>query len=136
MSKQLTAPVNLFYDAYAVRHDTTAAREVFVDGATIHWQSQAMDAQAYEQVGQMFLTGFPDLTYRIDEQLVADDTVVTRGTWSGTNTGSLMGMPATGKSFRAIGVVIDRVVENKIVERWEVGDVLGLMQQIGLAPTS
>ena len=136
MSYQITAPVSLFYDAYSVQHDTTAALEAFTDSAVIYWQSQAMDGQAYQQVGQMFLAGFPDLSYRIDEQLVAGDRVVTRGTWSGTNTGSLMGLPATGKPFAAIGVVIDRVVEGKIIERWEVGDIFGLMQQIGLAPMS
>jgi predicted ester cyclase len=136
MSNQLTAPVSRFYDAYTVQRDTAAALPVFGDGAVIHWQSQTMDAQSYEQVGKMFLAGFPDLSYQIDEQLIAGDRVVTRGTWSGTNTGSLMGQPATGKPFSTVSVVIDRVVAGKIVERWEVGDVLGMMQQLGLAPAS
>lgn len=136
MTTQLANPVSRFYEAFTVQHDTTAAVEVFASAARIHWQSQTMDVASYEQIGQTFLFAFPDLNFQIDEQLFAGDTLITRGTWSGTNTGSLMGMPVTGKSFRAVGMVIDRIVDSTIVERWEIGDLLGMMQQIGLAPAA
>jgi predicted ester cyclase len=60
--------------------------------------------------------------------------VITRGTWPGANTGSLMGMPVTGKRFRSAGMVIDTVVDGAIVERWELSDLLGMLQQLGLVP--
>lgn len=135
MSEHMAAPVSLFYDAFTIRRDTDAAREAFHATAIVHWQSQTIDIQAYEAVGKTFLEGFADLRFQIEEQFGAGDRVVTRGSWSGTHTGSLMGMPATGRAFRSDSVVIDRVVEGRIVERWEVSDILGLMQQLGLAPT-
>jgi predicted ester cyclase len=135
MSEQLTAPVRRFYEAFTVQHDIPAATVNLSESAVITWQSQTMDVPSYQGIGRMFLDAFPDLHFQIDEQFVAGDRVVTRGTWSGTNSGSLMGAPSTGKSFRSAGIVIDRVVEGRIVERWEVGDVFGMMQQIGLAPS-
>ena len=52
----------------------------------------------------------------------------------GTNSGSLNGMPVTGKRFSAPGVIIDRVHNGRITERWELGDLMTMMQQLGLVP--
>jgi predicted ester cyclase len=136
MTAQLANPVGQFYETFTMQRDPTAAVAVFADAATIHWQSQALDVQRYRQIGETFLAAFADLSFAIDAQLIAGDTVITRGTWSGTNTGSLMGMPVTGKSFRSAGMVIDTVVDGAIVERWELGDLLGMLQQLGLAPAT
>jgi predicted ester cyclase len=136
MTSQLAEPVGRFYETFAVQHDPAAAVAVFADAAIIHWQSQLLDVTHYQQIGQAFLSAFADLSFTIDAQLIAGDTVITRGTWSGTNTGSLMGMPVTGKSFRSAGMVIDTVVQGAIVERWELGDLLGMLQQLGLAPAT
>jgi predicted ester cyclase len=118
----------------SLQHNTAAAVATFADTAIVHWQSQSLDIPHYQQVGEMFLAGFPDIAYQLEEQFVAGDKVITCGWFGGTNTGSLMGMPVTGQPFRAASILIDRVVDGKIVERWELGDILGLMQQIGLVP--
>lgn len=135
MSNSITQPVNYFYETFAKRHDVAAAGDAFTMDAVIHWNSQTMDRLHYQQVGHAFLAGFPDMDYQVEDQFVAGDKVITRGTWSGTNTGSLMGMPVTGKRYSSAGMVIDRVVDGKIAERWELGDTLGMLQQLGLAPT-
>lgn len=136
MTSPLTAPVGRFYETFTVRRDPAAAVAVFADAAIIQWQSQALDVAQYEQIGQTFLAAFADLRFAIDAQIIAGDTVITRGMWSGTNSGSLMGMPVTGSGFRSAGVVIDTVVNGAIVERWEIGDLLGMLQQLGLAPAA
>lgn len=134
MSDSITQPTLRFFEAFARQHDVPAAGEAFADAAVIHWNAQTLDRNGYMQLGYAFLAGVPDMAHAADDQFVAGDTVVTRGTWSGTNTGSLMGMPVTGKTFRAGSIVIDRVVDGKIVERWEAGDMLSMLQQLGLAP--
>ncbi|MBI4233564.1 MAG: ester cyclase [Chloroflexi bacterium] len=45
-----------------------------------------------------------------------------------------MGIPATRRQITMTGIVVDRVVGGKIVERWDVTDVMGLMQQLGVIP--
>jgi predicted ester cyclase len=46
-----------------------------------------------------------------------------------------MGIPPTGRSFRAAGIVIDRIVDGQIAEEWETRDSLGAMQQLGIIPS-
>jgi steroid delta-isomerase-like uncharacterized protein len=81
-----------------------------------------------------FLEAFPD-TQTTTEDLVAEgDRVVERFTARGTNTGSFMGAPATGKPFTVTGMSIFRIAGGKIVEHWGQNDAIGLMQQLGMLP--
>ncbi len=69
------------------------------------------------------------------EDLVAEgDKVVERFSFRGTNTGSFLGAPATGKQVTATGVAIFRIANGKIVEHWGENDTIGVMQQLGLMP--
>ncbi len=43
------------------------------------------------------LIGFPDLQVVVEEQVIADDKIVTRALWSGTHTGPYSGIAPTGK---------------------------------------
>lgn len=131
-----TAVVGRFFEAFAGRHDVEAAGDTIADGAVIHQDAMPgpLNKDAYKQVGAMFLAGFPDLGATIEEQIVQGDRVVTRVTWSGTHTADFAGMPPTGKAFRVSGITIDRIADGQIVERWNVGDQLGMMMQLGVIP--
>ncbi len=61
------------------------------------------------------------------------DRVAIRWTATATHTGELMGIPATGKSVSMNGIMIDRWVNGKVAEHWEQLDMMGLMQQLGVA---
>lgn len=50
----------------------------------------------------------------------------------GTHTGDLMGIPATGKPLTVHGMVLSRLEHGKIVEEWEILDMLGTFQQLGI----
>ena len=82
----------------------------------------------------MYRTAFPDLRIVVDDMIAEDDKVVTRWTASGTHQGELMGMAPTGKEVTVQGIAIDRIVDGKIVEHWDVFDQLGMMQQLGMIP--
>ena len=74
---------------------------------------------------------------RIDfEDLVeGGDRVASRWRFSGAHIGEFNGIPATNKTFSAEFMSIDRFEGDRIAERWEVGDLLGLLQQIGVIPS-
>jgi predicted ester cyclase len=55
-----------------------------------------------------------------------------RTTLTGTHTGELMGMPATGKKLTVPGMVLSRLQDGMIVEEWEILDMLGMFQQLGV----
>ncbi len=82
----------------------------------------------------MLRTAFPDMNWVIDEMIASGEIVVTRFHWTGTHRGEFMGMPATGKSVKVKGVVIDRIVGGRMTESRILMDDLGLMQQLGAIP--
>jgi hypothetical protein len=53
---------------------------------------------------------------------------------SGTHRGPLLGIPATGRQVEISGILIDRVEDGLIVERWASWDLITMMQQLGLMP--
>ncbi len=85
-------------------------------------------------VHQGLLVAFPDSHTAIDDLVAEGDRVVMRGTATGTNTGSFMGAPPTGKSFKVTTMSVFRIANGKIVEHWGVVDGTGVMQQLGLMP--
>src|SRR2546423_13761624 len=80
--------------------------------------------------------GFPDLTLRVETQIAEGDSVCTRWTAVGTNSGEFWGMPPTRKQATVTGITIDRIVDGRIVESWTNWDALGLMQQLGVVPAA
>lgn len=88
---------------------------------------------AVMQYGTMMFAAFPDGRHVLEEVIAEGDKVVTRGTFSGTHQGELMGIPPTDKRVSFSVIHIDRVVDGKIVEHWGQGNILDLMQQIGIS---
>jgi steroid delta-isomerase-like uncharacterized protein len=90
--------------------------------------------EAYRQFLTSLLAAFPDGRWTVQDQVAGGDKVVTRWSSTGTHQGELMGLTPTGKRVTASGMVMDRIVEGKIVEEWEEWDALGMMQQMGATP--
>ena len=85
-------------------------------------------------VFQTFRNAFPDLVCTVDDMIEEGDKVMTRWTSRGTNTGSLMGMPPTGKPVSVNVVEVYRIVGGKIVERWGLYSQFEMLQQLGVIP--
>jgi predicted ester cyclase len=60
--------------------------------------------------------------------------VVARLSWSGTQRGLFLGIPATNRRVAVAGVYAWRVADGKIREEWIAEDLLSLMQQLGRWP--
>ncbi|MEQ8510544.1 MAG: ester cyclase [Rhodospirillaceae bacterium] len=74
----------------------------------------------------------PDRVLVNDLIICKDDMVSTRMTVSGTQTGEMMGAPATGRKFQFTAMDIFRFEDGKVVERWGNADHLVLIRQLGL----
>ena len=77
-------------------------------------------------------TWFPDFTMSAKDVAAVGDKVWMRFTASGTNQGSVMGRPPTGKKMTIDVIDIVRFKDGEIVEHWGVPDQLGMMIQLGL----
>jgi predicted ester cyclase len=60
--------------------------------------------------------------------------VVTRKTYRGTHQGEFLSIPPTGRHVSLGLIDIMRIVDGKVVEHWNVGDDLGMLQQLGVIP--
>ena len=75
---------------------------------------------------------FPDLKLTIEDAAVVGDKVWVRMVARGTNNGSIMGKPPTGKKMEIDVFDVCRVKGGKIVEHWGVLDQLGMLEQVGI----
>jgi predicted ester cyclase len=87
-----------------------------------------------KMVHNMFLSAFPDSQVKTEDLIAEGDKVVERFSFHGTNKGSFMGAPPTGKQVTSTGMSVFRLANGKIVEHWGENDALGVMQQLGLIP--
>ena len=90
--------------------------------------------EGFKQFFMAFAAAVPDAHFVIEDVIAEGDKVVTRLTVTGTQTGTLQGIPPTGKKFSMKGIDIFRVVDGKIVEHWDAVDQLGMLQQLGVVP--
>jgi predicted ester cyclase len=75
---------------------------------------------------------FPDFHADIKWQSASDNLVTTFKIYHGTQNGPIFGVPPTGKTVEFETVDVMRVVDNKITEHWGVGNLLKMMQQLGV----
>lgn len=111
-----------------------AFAETYAPGAIVHYPEG--DRTIEEDIGfnAMMACAFPDMKATVDDMIGEGDKVAVRFTVHGTHEGSVMGIPATGKKVAMKGVSIKRLSNRKVVEEWWLGDMLGLMQQLGMIP--
>jgi predicted ester cyclase len=77
------------------------------------------------------IEAFPDLRVTIEDMSAHGDHVVVHNTWSGTQTGRLLGLPPTGRRVTFEGIVLWRLEDGKIAERWGMLDTAGMIRQTG-----
>ena len=75
---------------------------------------------------------FPNINFKVIETITEGDLVVTRWHLTGTNSGSYLSYPATGRSISIEGVSIDRIENGQIVSGFDAWDQLELFKQLKL----
>jgi len=75
--------------------------------------------------------GYSDYENEIGDILADGDKVAVRFTFCGTNDGPFGENPPTGKKIEATEIVIWRLENGKVVEKWEEFDSVRFLQQLG-----
>lgn len=73
-----------------------------------------------------------DPRWTIDDIVAEDDMVVLRWHLVGRHVGDFLGFPATGKPCVMRGIDMYRVRDGFMCEHWNVVDMFGFVQQVGL----
>jgi steroid delta-isomerase-like uncharacterized protein len=83
----------------------------------------------------MMFDSVPDMKFEILDMLISDNKVAIRSRVTGTQTGTFLEMPATGKPFDVEDIDIFEANDDlKITQLWGIFDLAKMMQQVGLAP--
>lgn len=77
---------------------------------------------------------FPDMKMEVLHAAGADDMVFVHYHFTGTNTGSFMGMPPTNKKVDYMGVDLLKIKDGVAIEHWDYGDNITYMRQMGMMP--
>lgn len=115
----------------------TVLDEFIAPNVVMHFAGspEPLNREAMKQMLKMFYSAFPDMHHTFDDQIAEGDKVVLRLTFRGTHQGEFQGIPPTGKEIAITAIVVDRIVDGKMVEHWSNMDNLSLMQQLGVIPT-
>ena len=122
-------------------HDMAYMDSIIADNYTRHSQSSPPGLQEIKEKStflnfiKMHFNAFPDWNEKIEFMVAEGDKVAYLTTGTGTNTGSLGDMPATGKSVNLKNLIIQRIDENnKVAETWVLWDNAAFLSQLGLYP--
>jgi len=77
---------------------------------------------------------FPDLEFNIEDIIAEGDKVVVRYSFGGTHKSEFAGIAPTNKRVRITSIVINRLTDGKVVERWVESNPFALMLQLGVVP--
>jgi steroid delta-isomerase-like uncharacterized protein len=90
--------------------------------------------EGYKASVNMFRSAFPDIQYTLDQILAEGDRLAVRLTGRGTHQGQFLGLPPAGKQVTFAGMTFLRFRDGKVIERWDITDIPGLMQQLRVGP--
>jgi len=86
----------------------------------------------FKSVLTAFFAAFPDFHYDVEHELAEGDMLVCLGRWSGTNTGTFMGLPPTNRALTGRRIDVVRFSGDKMSERWGTGPELQMLQLMGV----
>ena len=137
MSEQNKAIARRFYDEVINKGNLALADALLTHDFMDHGaQGVPMNLEGFKRFATGLAAAFPDLRVTVEDMVAEGDKVAVRVTVSGTHTGVFMGsVQATGKRVTWTGIDIMRLRDGKIAERWNHRDLLGLLQQLGVAPS-
>ena len=114
------------------QHNLAVLDEIVVENFVeqVPFPGQGPGREGLRGVLQAFLNAFPDMHWKIEEQIAEGEMVVTRFTFTAIHRGEFLGVPASGRPVNVWGVVIDRVRDGKMTESRIIMDIPGMLRQM------
>jgi steroid delta-isomerase-like uncharacterized protein len=129
--------VQKFYEQVMNAHNPAMVDSFCVEDFIDHTPDQGFSGKGIADLKSQlsnFFTGFPDVKFTPNFLTAEGDTVTIHMTIEGTNSGPMMGMPATNKQVSIEGIDIIILKDGKATDRWGYFDMMKFMTQLGLMP--
>jgi predicted ester cyclase len=126
------ALVRRFYQDVYVDWNLALVDEVVSPQFTSHdWPEGGLTGpQAFRDYYAAIRSAVPDARYEVDDLISEADRVVVRWRLLGTHQGEFGGIAPTGRAIVLKGIAIYRVDSGRLMERWVVSDLHGLLEEI------
>lgn len=136
MSEHNKARISEFLAKVLSAGDIPATGEYFHDDMVeeVPFPGQGPGLDGLKETLTALRTAFPDMRWRVEEQIAEDSRVLTRFVWEGTQRGAFLGIPPTGRAVSVWGMVIDHFQGSKVKSTRIIMDTMGLLQQLGVLP--
>jgi steroid delta-isomerase-like uncharacterized protein len=128
--------VQRIFDQAFSQGDLAVVDELVAADRISHTLSWAMPGSrmGLKQLIATFRTAFPDLHCTVEDEIREGDKFAAHWTMRGTQTGSFLGNPPTGRPVEVQGIIFARTADGRIVEDWMLVDQMGMLQQLGIVP--
>ena len=110
--------------------------KIYAPSYICHYPFRDMSREEAIGLWVTMVSGFPGFEWSTDSLVSEENTVINVSTIKGVHNGILPGMPATGKPILVKWVTMYRIGGEKILEGWEFPDLLSMMTQLGVIPSS
>lgn len=115
--------------------DIDTYMELYDPSVVLHgYGPEPIDHAGARDFYAMLMAAFPGGQLTGEDVLQDGDKVVVRFKLEGPHGGEFLGVAATGAPVVLTGQTILRFRGDKVVERWQTADLLGVMVQIGAVP--
>jgi len=129
--------VQRFYDQVINAHNPAAIDSFCTADFVDHNPDPGHSGKGIEDIRadfKEFFAAYPDIHVTTNMMVASGDTVMAMITMTGTNTGPMMGHPATNKQININGTDILAIKNGKATDRWGFFEEMKMMQQLGMMP--
>jgi steroid delta-isomerase-like uncharacterized protein len=133
MTKDQVQTYVAIFESAINKGDATAVEALLAPSLVDHapWPGQTADMAGFKAGLAGMKQSFPDLNVKVERTVAEGDLLSVQFQISGTQLGSFMGAPASGKTFKVEAMDIVRLSNGRVVEHWGVFDAAGMMGQLG-----
>ncbi|KAI9705885.1 MAG: hypothetical protein M1836_005291 [Candelina mexicana] len=124
-----TSPLEPFYNAYIEAINSRSTLAPFVHDHVTH-NGRRMTLAEYEALIEASFTSAPDIYFKVDKLLTANDSIAARIWFSCTPEKDFLGFQPTGKMVHFAEHVFYRVRDGMIEEVWSLLDTQAVAQQL------
>ena len=130
-----TALVRRFIDEVFVGQRDGAIEALLADDFVGHtWGPKPVNREFLHEAITRVNAGLSDVSMTVEDTVAEADRVAVRLTSRARQTGELMGIPATGRTYEIEEMHLFRIADGRIAEHWHVADIAGMMRQLGATP--
>lgn len=107
--------------------------DFYDDSLIIHGfpQNLPTNKEGFKQFIYLLWKAFPDIRIMFDDIIIEGNKVACRYNLTGTHKSEFMDLRPTDKQFRVNGMTIFSFRDTKCVQRWNLVDMISLMEQLG-----